>query len=409
MFEVCHRCLMPNTRPETPFKDGVCQACINFDTRQNVDWDARMLELEEVCDKHRSKDYYDCVIGVSGGKDSHAMVHYMKVVMGMNPLLVTVADPFSHTQAGLANFKNIGAAFDCDQLLFNTNGQTTKHLIKESFYRYLDPLRYIEQVLNAFPFVIAAKLGINLIMEGEATFIYGATGVEDKSAFDRTIREFTDFNQVFWKSELGIDKENLVSIQMPTAEELQGLEAYWLSYFVPWSSLSNQKIAKRYGFVDLTHEWQREGCIEHFEQIDSLGYMAHIWLKYPKFGFQRVSDIVSRRIRESAMSREEGAKLILERDHILDQLALQNFTEYLGISVREFWDVVEGFWNRNIFEKDGVSWKMKIPRFGGVVWNGLPLIGSIDFSKIVSLSSSDEEIGFSKPPPTCPNGRIWNT
>ncbi len=365
MFEVCSRCLMPNTRPETPFKDGVCQACVNFSLRPSVDWDSRRRELELICDRHRRNDYWDCVIPVSGGKDSHTMVYYMKKVMGMNPLLVTVGDPFTHTKAGLANFKNLGETFNCDHMLFNTKGRATRRIIKDSFYEFLDPLRYIEQVLNAFPFAIAAMLGIRLILEGEAPYVYGATKVDERSAFKRTMREFSDFDHKFWADTFGTHASDLCPIHIPDPEELENLEAYWMSYFIPWSSLENQKIAKRYGFVDLTHEWLREGCIENFEQIDSLGYLTHIWLKYPKFGFQRVSDIVSRRIREGAMGLEEGRRLILERDHILDQKSLKDFVDYLGISVSAFWHAVEPFWNRDIFEKDGVSWKMKIPRFGG--------------------------------------------
>ena len=66
MFEVCKRCLMPNTRPETPFRDGVCQACKNFDTRADVDWNERLTELRAICDRHRSKDgSWDCFIAPS--------------------------------------------------------------------------------------------------------------------------------------------------------------------------------------------------------------------------------------------------------------------------------------------------------------------------------------------------------
>ena len=108
MFEVCKRCLMPNTRPHTPFSDDVCQACKNFDTRVNVDWEERERELREICERHKKKDgSWDCVIPVSGGKDSHAMVYWIKEVLGMNPLLITAGDPFTKTHAGRKNFYNL--------------------------------------------------------------------------------------------------------------------------------------------------------------------------------------------------------------------------------------------------------------------------------------------------------------
>ena len=165
--------------------------------------------------------------------------------------------------------------------------------------------------------------------------------------------------------ERGAKKEELNFIRPLSNKELKELkpESYYLSYFVPWSSVTNMGIAKRYGFVDLTHEWRREGCMENFEQIDSMAYLTHLWLKYPKFGFQRTSDIAARRIREGTITRGEAKKLILKYDHVLDQLAMKDFNDFLGYTTKEFWDIVENFWNTEIFEKNVVSWKMKVPRF----------------------------------------------
>ena len=306
MFEVCERCFMPNTRPKTLFKNGVCQACLNFDKRANVDWDKRLDELKIICDSHRSKDSsWDCMIPVSGGKDSHAMVYWIKKVMGMNPILVTVGDPFTKTKAGLKNARNLGKSFNCDHIFANVSEDLLKRLIRNCFEEFLDPLRFVEQILNVIPFKIAMKFGIRLNFKGEdSAFIYGGSTAENKSALKKLFHNINDFNINFWLKR-GAKNEELNSILPPTKEELDrwNPEAYFLSYFVPWSSISNLKIARRYGFVDLSHEWKREGCIEDFEQIDSMGYLVHIWLKYPKFGFQRTSDIAARRIREGALSK----------------------------------------------------------------------------------------------------------
>lgn len=365
MWEVCTRCLMPNTRPHTPLSDGICQACTNFDTRADVNWEERKRELRAICDRHRSSDgSWDCVLPVSGGKDSHAMVYWIKEIMEMNPLLITAGDPFTKTQAGLSNYYNIGKTFNCDQILATVSPDTALRLIKSSFEEFLDPLRFIEQVLNTIPFKIGSQLGIPLSFKGESPFVYGASVTEDKSVLERILKRTTGYSVEYWVKR-GARKEELNFIMPLTSEELERLkpEAYYLSYFVPWSSVSSQKIAKRYGFVDLTHEWKREGCMEDFEQIDSMAYLTHLWLKYPKFGFQRTSDIAARRIREELLSKEDAKKIISERDPILDQMAMKDFTDTLGYSTKEFWDVVDKFWNPDIFEKDGVTWRMKVPRF----------------------------------------------
>lgn len=366
MFEVCTRCLMPNTRPHTPFDGGVCQACKNFDSRKNVNWDKRLNELKDICDRHRSKDgSWDCFIPVSGGKDSHAIIYWIKEVMKMNPLLITLGDPFTSTKAGLNNYYNMGNTFNCDQILGTISPDLVRRLTRSTFEEFLDPLRFIEQVLNTLPFKIGSKLGISLSFKGEAPFIYGASTEENKSVLERILKRTVQFDSNYW-IERGAKRDELNAIRPLSDKEMNQLkpESYYMSYFVPWSSVSNWEIAKRYGFVDLSHEWKREGCIEDFEQIDSMAYLTHLWLKYPKFGFQRTSDIASRRIREGNLSVEKAKELILKYDHKLDQLALKDFIDFLGIDIKKFWDTVERFWNPEIFEKDIVNWKMKVPRFG---------------------------------------------
>lgn len=365
MFEVCTRCLMPSTRPETPLVEGVCRACKNFDTRNKINWAKRLNELKNICDSHKSKSgMWDCVLPVSGGKDSHAMVYWIKEVMGMNPLLVTVGDPFTKTQAGLRNYQNLSKTFGCDHFLFTVSEDLARRLIQVGFEKFLDPLRFIEQILNTIPFKLAIKFGIRLSFKGESPFVYGASTIENKSALERMHKKINDFDVNFWTRH-GADIKELNSIMPPAKAELENLnpEVYFLSYFVPWSSISNLKIAKRYGFTDLAHEWGREGYIENFEQIDSIAYLVHIWLKYPKFGFQRISDIVSRRIREGLLLKDKGKRLIAEGDPQLDQKALEDFVNFLGYTKKEFWDIVENFWNKEIFEKKGISWEMKISRF----------------------------------------------
>jgi len=357
---------MPNTRPHTPFDGGVCQACKNFDSRKNVNWDERLNELKDICDRHRRKDgTWDCFIPVSGGKDSHAIIYWVKEVMKMNPLLITLGDPFTSTKAGLNNYYNMGDTFNCDQVLGTVSPDLVRRLTRSTFEEFLDPLRFVEQVLNTLPFKIGSNLGISLSFKGESPFIYGASIEENKSVLERILKRTVQFDSNYW-IERGAKKDELNSIKPLSDKEINQLkpESYYMSYFVPWSSVSNWEIAKRYGFVDLSHEWKREGCIEDFEQIDSMAYLTHLWLKYPKFGFQRTSDIASRRIREGKLSVEKAKDLILQYDHKLDQLALRDFINFLGIDIKGFWDIVERFWNPEIFEKDIVSWKMKVPRFG---------------------------------------------
>ena len=80
-MRLCKKCGLPDTKENVKFVNGVCTACINYDRRSDVNWTQRVLELQDILDKHRRKDgRYDCIIPVSGGKDSHWLVHMMEFV-----------------------------------------------------------------------------------------------------------------------------------------------------------------------------------------------------------------------------------------------------------------------------------------------------------------------------------------
>jgi len=356
---------MPDTRPGSVFDTkGVCQACRNYEKRKNVNWKERKLELKRLCDKYRRDDgYYDCVIPVSGGKDSHFLLHTMKTEMGMNPLLITIADPFTKTKAGESNFRNLGDTFGCDHILFNISISLFRKVTGIAFEKFCEPLRFVEAAIYTVPLKMAMKFGIPLVVFGEnSAYEYGSTDKETHSALENILGIFRAIDLDFWLKE-GVSRKELNSIVPPTEEELRRLkpEVIFMSYFSPWSSTRHLEIARKYGFTDLSHEWKRQGFIEDFEQIDSIAYVLNIWLKYPKFGFQRTSDIASRRVREGKISLTEAKNLITEHDPKLDQRALNDFIAFLGYTPKHFWDVVERFWNREIFEKVDDIWKKKVP------------------------------------------------
>ncbi|MBU1255444.1 N-acetyl sugar amidotransferase [Patescibacteria group bacterium] len=357
----CKKCLMPNTRPGSIFnKKGVCQACLNYKKRKIIDWGGREKELENLCDKYRRDDgYYDCIIPVSGGKDSHFLVYTMKVKMGMNPLLITVGDPFTKTKAGLSNFRNLEDRFDCNHILFNISIDLFRRATRIAFEETGEALKFIEYAIYTIPTLLAQKLDIPFVIFGEnSAYEYGSTDKDFYLATPivKSISDKLEKDKQWWIKK-GLTLNEVNSIQLDKNKPLP--EVIYMSYFRPWSSVINLGIAKKYGFKDLTNEWKREGCIENFEQIDSIAYMVHLWLKYPKFGFQRTSDIASRRVREGNISLSEAKKLIKENDHKLDQLALKDFIDLLKYTPTQFWDIVEKMWNREMFKKVNGLWQLK--------------------------------------------------
>lgn len=359
---------MPSTRPGISFdKEGVCQACRNNEKKDKVDWDKRFKELEKLCDKYRGMngDSYDCIIAVSGGKDSHYQTHVMKELMGMNPLLVTVEDNFPMTEAGKHNLKNISEEFGCDIISLKPNIRAQKRITRKTFEKYGKPTWYIDRLIYTYPVHIALKFKIPFLVYGEnINYEYGGHQKEETYLANDQIYNGVA-SDISWDELIDdhVSIKDLSLCNFPSKEELEAInfDSIYLSYFVRWNSYNNYLFSKKRGFRDLTHEWIREHHIENFDQVDSRAYLVHPWMKYPKFGHATATDYASRLIRYGLMTREEGIGLVKKHDHKLDSLALQDFLDFTGYSHREFWEIVDKFYNPDLFEKINGEWTLKDP------------------------------------------------
>ena len=164
----------------------------------------------------------------------------------------------------------------------------------------------------------------------------------------------------------GVTAKDLSLLRAPEMSVLEKLDPIYISYFVPWNSVFNAVFAKKHGFHDLSHEWERTQCVENYDQVDSRAYLVHAWLKYPKFGHQGATDYASRFVRYGYISREEAVELVKEHDSKLDPLCVRDFCEFCGYTETEFWKIIDSFYNRDLFEKDSTGeWVLKHP-----VWEG---------------------------------------
>lgn len=359
---------MPDTRPGITFnEDGVCIACQNHDRKKMIDWDKRYKELEELCDKYRRKNPtdYDCIIAVSGGKDSHYQVYVMKELMNMNPLLITVEDYFTSTHAGIDNLKNINEAFGCNMISFKPNRRAGKIISRYMFEKYGRPLWYVDRLLYTVPLYYASMLNIPLLVYGEnVSYEYG--GVDDEETYSAKNQVFNGVAPGIDLDELvaqGVKREELAYLEAPSRELLNSIEPIYLSYFVEWNGIKNYEIAKRFGFRDLEHEWDRTNHIENFNQIDSMGYLLNAWMKYPKFGHAYATDYAARWVRYGLLTREEAVKLAEEKDHALDSKIRDDFCKTVGMTVPEFYAALDKLYNKDLFEKNEYEqWRLK-PEF----------------------------------------------
>ena len=368
MVKYCTKCVMPSTRPGIRFdENGVCSACQSYERRKSIDWDSRWKELEEICNKYRGMNGtgYDCAIAVSGGKDSHFQVHLMKNVMGMNPVLFSVEDNFPMTEAGKHNIRNISEEFGCPIVSLKPDIRAQKKLLRYMFEKYGKPTWFIDRLIYSYPLHMASMFHTPLLVYGEnVSYEYG--GVDYKETYSaRALLNngvASDVPEEELIANAGVTVQDLTLTRAPSQEELDALDPIYVSYFVPWNSVANYEFAKKHGFRDLTHEWDRTLTVENFDQIDSRAYLVHPWLKYPKFGHASATDYASRFVRYGMISRDEAVRLVRDHDGKLDPLCVRDFCEFAGYTESEFWAIMDKWYNPDLFEKNEVgAWTLKHP------------------------------------------------
>lgn len=308
-------------------------------------------------------DRYDCMIAVSGGKDSHFQVNLMKNVMKMNPILVSVEDNFPMTDAGVHNIHNISEEFGCNIISLKPDIKAQKTLMRYTFEKYGKPTWFIDRLIYSFPLQMAVKFSTPLLVYGEnISHEYG--GIDDEETYsardqiNNGVANEIDYNELCKLP--GIDENVLAITAAPMAEELEKIDPMYVSYFVPWNSVGNYNFAKKHGFHDLKGEWDRTQTVECFDQIDTRAYLVHPWLKYPKFGHSSATDYASRFVRYGMCTRDEAIKMVKEHDGYLDKQCVKDFTEFLGYSETEFWNIIDKFYNKDIFVKNDLGeWVLK--------------------------------------------------
>ena len=319
MLRYCTRCVMPHTKPDLHIDEqGVCSACRAFEKRREVDWDARRATLAGLLERYRNKgSNWDCIVPVSGGKDSTYQVVRM-LQLGVNPLCVTATtcDLSAIGRKNIENIKRLGV----DYVEFSPNPVVRGKLNRIGLTEVGD-ISWPEHVgIFTIPVRAAVQFGIPLIIWGENSQneYGGPAGAAENSVLTRRwLEEFggllglrvQDLSEVY-----GIRQRDLLPYQYPTDEDLSrvGVTGLFLGYYLPWDGLANALIAQANGFTTLDHAV--EGSMVNYENLDNHQTGIHDYFKFLKFGFGRATDIACLHLRRGRLSRIDALDLVRMHD-----------------------------------------------------------------------------------------------
>ena len=374
----CSRCVYPDVAVNLELEegDGVCTSCRTFDKFEQLSdgfWELRRKRFEMIVEetqKSNRGDNYDCVIPVSGGKDSYYQTHIIAKEYGLKPLLVTYHGN-NYLPEGDYNRNRMRHVFDADHLVFGPSVTVLKKLNRLCFRKMGDMNWHAHCGIMTVPIIVAARYNIPLIIWGEIAWdISGMYEPDDFVEFSARTRHEHSLRGFEWYDLIGdkrdpVTEKDLLWAKYPSDEEILrvGVRGIYIGNFFKWDpNWHAQMVQKKYDWKPAPQPFER--TYRRFSNLDDRYENGiHDLLKFIKFGYGRASDHASKDIRTGYMTREQGVEMVKKYDHVVSS-DLQYWLDYVDMSEQEFWRVADSFRDRRVWRVEHNMW-VKDDLWGG--------------------------------------------
>lgn len=356
----CTHCVYPgvSATPLTFDENGLCSGCRVHQQREAIDWNERREWLAELCTKYKnSGSNYDCIIPVSGGKDSYYQTHVIVKELGMKPLLVTYHGN-NYLPVGERNLFRMREIFDVDHHVFRPSVKTLVALNRYGFHKMGDMNWHAHCGIFTYPVQVAAKYEIPLIVWGEHGFadLGGMFGMNDFIEMTRKFRTEHAQRGYDWSDMIGhegIREQDMLWAKYPTDDEIDdvGIRGIYLGNYVNWEANAQTKLMiDLYGWEPSPEPFER--TYRRMSNLDDMHENGmHDYLKYIKFGYGRATDHACKDIRAGKMTRAEGVEMVRKYDHVKSS-DLNRWLKYVDMTEAEFDRVADTFRDTRAWRKD---------------------------------------------------------
>jgi len=383
----CRHCVISNQRPSSTVEfqstaeekkktiefsaDGVCDACLFAQEKQEIDWNTREAELVRLAEKLDSHPGYNIVVPGSGGKDSAFTAHVLKYKYGFRPLTVTWA-PHLYTDVGRRNFENWMHVGGLDNLLLTPNGRLHRHLTALAFKNLLHPFQPFIVGQRIIGPRIAAQMGIPVVFYGENQAEYGNKREENLSPrmkdefFSSHVGSEPKFGGVQMSEILKhshFSPEDFIPYLPPSAQQIasSNVQVHYLGYYLKWDPQECFYYAAEHtGFEP--NSIRTEGSFSKYSSLDDKIDPFHYYTTLAKFGLGRASYDAAQEIRNGKITRDEGVALVRKFDQEFPSTYFSEFLDYINSSEEEFHRTVDEYRSAHIWRKSsGGGWELRTP------------------------------------------------
>ena len=369
----CTRCVVSNQRPRIKFdQNGVCSACTYLDYKnQVIDWNVREAQLQKLVNKIKKKTgEWDILVPGSGGKDSGFVAHLLKHKYNLNPLCVTWS-PNKYTPIGFQNFNSF---VDSGFLTINCfgNGKINRLLSRLCFEEIGDNFTPFTMGQHSFVYHIAQKLNISTVMFGEGAEVeYGG----DVSAHIKGSHSVSENARLYWKGntvrdlvKFGIknkkyfkgfnSKDPDLNFYEPPKNINKKIKMFHMSYFLNWKPQENYYYTfENTGFRP--NKERSEGTYSKYASLDDQFDGLHYYMMFIKFGIGRATSDAAHEVRDGLITRQDAVKLVEKYDSEFPKKYFRETIDYLGVSEKEFFNIVDSFRPKHIWKKVKGKWKLR--------------------------------------------------
>lgn len=369
----CKKCMYPFVAANLHIdSEGICGSCRTFEQSEKItedDWAIRKKKLDRIIEniKKNNKSNYDCIIPVSGGKDSFYQIHLMCKEYNLKPLLVTYHGN-NYLPEGDYNRDLMRNAFNADHIVFGPSVEVLKKLNRICFKKMGDMNWHAHCGITTYPIIAAVKFNIPIMIWGEiAGDIYGMYEQDDFVEFNNRMRHEHALRGFEWHDLLDdpIDKLNekdLLWAKYPTDDEILkvGARGLYIGNYYKWDPNMHSNLMKDlYGWKESEKPFER--TYRKMSNLDDRYENGiHDLLKFVKFGYGRGSDHASKDIRTGYMSRQEGIEMVKKYDHVVSS-DLYYWLNYVDMTEQEFWEIADTFRDPRVWWiENGEWWKDNI-------------------------------------------------
>jgi N-acetyl sugar amidotransferase len=363
----------------------ICSGCTIHEEKDLLDWSARWQDLEKLVAEYRtSESKYDCIVPITGAKDSFYTLHLVVNILKMKPLVLAY-NKYFNTPVGIANLAKLRIAFDVDFQQKNVDPNLIKEITRKSLHAHGNPYWHCIAGETVFPVQTAVMMKIPLIIWGPHQ------GVEQVGMFSHLhnvemSRRYRKDHDLFGHDAdnfIGpfdnLNEEDLLNYRYPAFSDIEeiGVRGIYLSNYVRWDPYAQH--------LDMVNKFSFRGSslsrtFDAYDHADCYVYSnIHDVLKLYKHGYSKVTDQVCREIRFGRIKRSKGLDIVAYYE--AQQPEYMNlFCNWLGVDSqslqfsmnrhrnKKFWDEIEpDIWvnkkNRTLKER-GLDYKipeMKYP------------------------------------------------